>query len=110
MVERWALQYPNVSIKKIVAILKQINYMKETVPAENIEMEHIIAFATEEDREVLANLLAMEGVEVRRNPENLNLSVFNAMKNDEKDLIVGILKIADQAAQYRGSYKGWAIK
>ncbi|MBR5049635.1 MAG: ribonuclease E inhibitor RraB, partial [Erysipelotrichaceae bacterium] len=103
-------QYPDISVNKIATIIKTINRMRETITAEKVDIEHFVAFGSEEDRDTLANVFAAEGLNVRKNADDLTLSIFNTMDNNEADLLKTILTLANDAVRYHGTYKGWAIK
>ena len=59
---------------------------------------------------MLANIFTIEGMDVRKNADDLTLSIFNTMDNNESELLKTILTLANDAVRYHGTYKGWAIK
>ncbi len=103
-------QYPEISVNKIATIIKTINRMRETFTAEKVDIEHFIAFANNADRDMLANVFTVQGMDVKKNTEDLTLSVFNTLENNESELLKTILTLANDAVRYHGTYKGWAIK
>ena len=104
------VQFPNLSVKKIASIMKQVPLMLQTLgECESIDLQHLIVFANSEDKNKFANIASVTGFDVDPSDNENELLLSQNLTADAITIVKTILQLAQDGSEYGGSYKGWVV-
>lgn len=112
LLEQQVQQYPNLSRKKIVSISNQVQAMLEAIgKCESISLQHIIHFKDYDSLIRYSSIAAIEGYHYEYSEDKeTELYLYSTLDCNESSLTKNILQLAQDVAEYQGSYRGWAVQ
>ncbi|MGI6607895.1 MAG: hypothetical protein ACOX1F_02780 [Erysipelotrichaceae bacterium] len=108
--EKCVNSYNNVKENKVKLIIRQVDIMLNSIEvAETISLHHFASFKTDEDRDRYANIASIEGHRVIHSDKDRELVILNTLDTERTSLCKSILQLAQDLAEYNGSYIGWTV-